>query len=211
MKLIKQILIKQVITENSKKKLESKFKDEKKDLALKCEQLIFEKKKLQKEKKSATHKIEQRFQVEIDNRKRKINQIDFQLEQLHQLPLGSEIVENKKNKKKKIESKIKDKKKDLALKCEQLIFEKKKLQKEKKSATHKIEQRFQVEIDNRKRKINQIDFQLEQLHQLPLGSEIVETKMESLVEVKLGMNWSNFQNETAIIIEDDIVIRIDNE
>src|SRR5690625_5578357 len=85
MKLIKQILIKQVITENSKKKLESKFKDEKKDLALKCEQLIFEKKKLQKEKKSATHKIEQRFQVEIDNRKRKINQIDIQLEQLHQL------------------------------------------------------------------------------------------------------------------------------
>src|SRR5699024_7423621 len=72
MKLIKQILIKQVITENSKKKLESKFKDEKKDLALKCEQLIFEKKKLQKEKKSANHKIEQRFQVEIDNRKRKV-------------------------------------------------------------------------------------------------------------------------------------------
>jgi len=115
------------------------------------------------------------------------------------------------NSKKKLESKFKDEKKDLALKCEQLIFEKKKLQKEKKSATHKIEQRFQVEIDNRKRKINQIDFQLEQLHQLPLGSEIVETKMESLVEVKLGMNWSNFQNETAIIIEDDIVIRIDNE
>src|SRR5699024_1815576 len=154
MKLIKQILIKQVITENSKKKLESKFKDEKKDLALKCEQLIFEKKKLQKEKKSATHKIKQQIQEEINNRKRK---------------------------------------------------------KKKKSTKHKNEQRFQVEIDNRKRKINQIDFQLEQLHQLPLGSEIVETKMESLVEVKLGMNWSNFQNETAIIIEDDIVIRIDNE
>src|SRR5699024_3218646 len=115
------------------------------------------------------------------------------------------------NSKKKLESKFKDEKKDLALKCEQLIFEKKKLQKEKKSANHKNEQRFQVEIDNRKRKINQNDFQLEQLHQLPLGSEIVETKMESLVEVKLGMNWSNFQNETAIIIEDDIVIRIDNE
>src|SRR5699024_25257 len=137
MKLIKQILIKQVITENSKKKLESKFKDEKKDLDMKCEQLIFEKKKIQKEK--------------INN----------------------------KNRKKKLESKVKDEKKNLALKCEQLIFEKKKLKKEKKSATHKIEQRFQVEIDNRKRKINQIDFQLEQLHQLPLGSEIVETKMES--------------------------------
>src|SRR5690625_4018449 len=116
-----------------------------------------------------------------------------------------------KNNKKKLESKFKDEKKDLALKCEQLIFEKKKLQKEKKSATHKIEQRIQVEIDNRKRKINQIDFQLEQLHQLPLGSEIVETKMESLVEVKLGMDWANFQKETEIFIEDDIVIRIDYE
>src|SRR5699024_9387624 len=81
----------------------------------------------------------------------------------------------------------------------------------KKKLESKFKQRYQVEIYNRKRKINQIDFQLEQLHQLPLGSEIVETKMESLVEVKLGMNWSNFQNETAIIIEDDIVIRIDNE
>lgn len=127
---------------------------------------------------------------------------------IKQILIKQVITENSKI---KLESKFKDEKKDLALKCEQLIFEKKKLQKEKKSATHKIEQRFQVEIDNRKRKINQIDFQLEQLHQLPLGSEIVETKMESLVEVKLGMNWSNFQNETAIIIEDDIVIRIDNE
>src|SRR5690625_8050909 len=95
MLFLSQILIKQESSEKSKKKLESKFKDKKKDLALKCEQLIFEKKKLQKEKKSATHKIEQRFQVEIDNRKRKINQIDFQLEQLQQLPLGSEIVESK--------------------------------------------------------------------------------------------------------------------
>src|SRR5699024_10658273 len=132
----------------------------------------------------------------------------FSMKLIKQILIKQVITENSK---KKLESKFKDEKKDLALKCEQLIFEKKKLQKEKKSATQKIEQRFQVEIDNRKRKINQIDFQLEQLHQLPLGSEIVETKMESLVEVKLGMNWSNFQNETAIIIEDDIVIRIDNE
>src|SRR5699024_6560427 len=115
------------------------------------------------------------------------------------------------NSKKKLESKFKDEKKDLAQKCEQLIVEKKKLQKEKKRANHKIEQRFQVEIDNRKRKINQMDFQLEQLHQLPLGSEMVETKMESLVEVKRGRNWSNCQNETATIIEDEMGRRIDDE
>ncbi len=115
------------------------------------------------------------------------------------------------NSKIKLESKFKQEKNDLDLECRQLIFEKKKLQKEKKNATHKIEQRFQIEIDNRKRKINQIDFKLEQLHQLPLGSEILENKMDSLVEVKTGMNWASFQNETAIIIKDDLVIRIDNE
>lgn len=115
------------------------------------------------------------------------------------------------NSKIKLESKFKQEKNDLDLECRQLIFEKKKLQKEKKNATHKIEQRFQIEIDNRKRKINQIDFKLEQLHQLPLGSEILENKMDSLVEVKTGMNWASFQNETAIIIKDDLIIRIDNE
>lgn len=111
----------------------------------------------------------------------------------------------------KLESKFRQEKKDLDIECNQLIFEKKKLQKEKKSATHKIEDRFQIEIDNRQRKINQIDFKLEQLHQLPLGNEIVENKMESLIEVTIGMNWTNFQDETAIIIKDDLVIRIDNE
>jgi len=46
---------------------------------------------------------------------------------------------------------------------------------------------------------------------LPLGSEIVENKIESIVEVSVGMNWTDFLTETSIIIEDDIVVRIDNE
>ena len=111
----------------------------------------------------------------------------------------------------KLENNFKQSKLDLEVESEQLIFEKKKLQKEKKNATHKIENRFQVEIDNRKRAINQINFKLEQLQQLPLGSEIIENKIDSLVEVNVGMNWTEFQEETAIIIEDDIIIRIDNE
>lgn len=102
-------------------------------------------------------------------------------------------------------------KSELNLECEQLLFEKKKLQKEKKNATFKIAKHFQVEIDKRKREINQLNFKLEQLQQLPLGSEIIENKIDSLVDINVGMNWTEFLNETAIIIEDGIVIRIDNE
>src|SRR5699024_1326569 len=127
---------------------------------------------------------------------------------IKQILIKQVITENSKI---KLEKKFKQEKSDLDLECKQLIFEKKKLQKERKSATHKIEQRFQIEIDNRKRKINQIDFKLGQLYQLPLGSEILESKMDSLIEVTTGMNWEKFQNETAIIIKDDIVLRIDNE
>lgn len=127
---------------------------------------------------------------------------------IKQILIKQVITENSKI---KLEKKFKQEKNDLDLECKQLIFEKKKLQKERKSATHKIEQRFQIEIDNRKRKINQIDFKLGQLYQLPLGSEILESKMDSLIEVTTGMNWEKFQNETAIIIKDDIVLRIDNE
>lgn len=113
--------------------------------------------------------------------------------------------------KRELETNFKQKRSDLNLECEQLIFEKKKLQKEKKNATHKIAKHFQVEIDNRKREINQLNFKLEQLHQLPLGSEIIENKIDSLVEVSIGMNWSKFLEETAIIIKDGNVVRIDNE
>ncbi len=113
--------------------------------------------------------------------------------------------------KKKLESSFKQRKAELELECKQLFFEKKKLQKEKKNATYKIDQRFQVEIDNRKSEINQIKFKLEQLHQLPLGSEIIENKIDSIVDITLGMNWRNFEKEKAIIIKNDVVIRIDNE
>lgn len=113
--------------------------------------------------------------------------------------------------KRDLEYKFKQKKAKLYLECEQLLFEKRKLQKEKKNATHKIAKHFQVEIDNKKSSINQLNFKIEQLHQLPLGSEIIENKMESLVEVNVGMNWTDFLEETSIIIKDDIVIRIDNE
>lgn len=113
--------------------------------------------------------------------------------------------------KRKLEYKFKQKKAKLNLECEQLIFEKKKLQKEKKNATHKIAKHFQTEIDKKKRSINQLNFKIEQLHQLPLGSEIVENTIESIVEVSVGMNWTDFLAETTIIIEDDIVVRIDNE
>ena len=43
---------------------------------------------------------------------------------------------------------------------------------------------FKKAIDKRQEKIRQIDFQVEQLHILPLGSEMKETEVDALVEVK---------------------------
>lgn len=95
--------------------------------------------------------------------------------------------------------------------CEHLIFEKRKLQKQIKSSQNEIANRFQLEIDNRKRSITQIAFKIEQLHQLPLGSEITESSAESIINVEIGTDWTTFNDETSIIVKDGLVIRIDNE
>lgn len=93
--------------------------------------------------------------------------------------------------------------------CQQLKFEKRKLQ-HKASVNHQeIEDRFEQEINNRKEKIKLLDFKIEQLNEMQIGSEIMEDEVEALVEVKVGTNWGKLMKEQAIIIKDDQVIRID--
>src|SRR5699024_7346607 len=93
--------------------------------------------------------------------------------------------------------------------CQQLLFEQRKLQNKQGVKKQSIDERFQQEIRNRKEKIVLIDFKLEQLEILEIGSEIVEDEVEALVEVKEGTHWSQVLNEQAIIIKDDKIIRID--
>ncbi|WP_017796647.1 YlqD family protein [Oceanobacillus kimchii] len=93
--------------------------------------------------------------------------------------------------------------------CQQLKFEKRKLQHKASVNPQEIEDRFEQEINNRKEKIKLLDFKIEQLNEIQIGSEIIEDEVEALVEVEVGTNWSKLMKEQAIIIKDDKVIRID--
>jgi len=93
--------------------------------------------------------------------------------------------------------------------CQQLLFEQRKLQNKTGVSKQEIAKRFQPEIKQRKENIKIIDFKLEQLDTLEIGSEIIEKEVEALVEVYEGLHWDEVMKEKAIVIQDGIVIRID--
>ena len=93
--------------------------------------------------------------------------------------------------------------------CQQLSFEKRKIESKQNISREEVSKRFQKEIDKRKEKIRWIDYQLDQLDVLPLGSEITEDEVETIINVEEGDNWEDVQNQGAIIVQDGKVIRID--
>ncbi|SDJ72885.1 YlqD family protein [Sediminibacillus albus] len=92
--------------------------------------------------------------------------------------------------------------------CQQLQFEQRKLQNKKGVSRQEVANRFQKEITKRRDKIKWIEFQVEQLSILPVGSEITEGEVESLVEVEEGYNWDSLVDDKAIIVKDGTVIQI---
>ncbi|WP_394232553.1 YlqD family protein [Niallia oryzisoli] len=92
--------------------------------------------------------------------------------------------------------------------CDQLRFELKKLERSKKFQQHTLTNQFDKEIQNRLEKVKLIEFQLEQLHMLPLGSELKESEVQALVDVGLGDRWSELAQRKTIVVKDDIVIEI---
>ncbi|MBM7598619.1 hypothetical protein JOC34_000976 [Virgibacillus halotolerans] len=109
----------------------------------------------------------------------------------------------------KLKNKFNQSQMRLEQECQQLLFEQRKLQNKTGVSKQEISQRFQQEINKRKEKINLIDFKLEQLDILEIGSEMIEKEVEALVEVEVGSHWNEMVNEKAIVIKDDVVIRID--
>ena len=67
---------------------------------------------------------------------------------------------------------------------------------------------FDKEIQSRLQKIKQIEFQLEQLHMLPIGSEIKEQEIQAIVSVNEGDCWSEITQHKTIVIKDDVIIEI---
>lgn len=128
--------------------------------------------------------------------------------QIIQRVLIKQIVTDKS--KQKLLVKFNNRKTQLEQECQQLKFEKRKLQNKSPLSKYEIANRFQKELSRRKEKINTLDFKIEQLDKLPIGSEIVEREVEALVEVSVGSNWDELVRNKEIVIKDGIVIRIDN-
>lgn len=93
--------------------------------------------------------------------------------------------------------------------CQQLQFEKRKIKNKQVSSRPDLEARFDQEIKNRQEKMKLLDFKIEQLEELEMGSEIVEKEVEALVEVEVGSDWNQIMKDQAIVIKDNKVIRID--
>src|SRR5699024_5496433 len=93
--------------------------------------------------------------------------------------------------------------------CQQLLFEKRKLQNKAGGRQQDIDNRFQQESKQRQDQTKIVEVRMEQLEILEIGSENIEKEVEALVEVKDGSHWDEIMEEQAIIIKDNVVIRID--
>ena len=91
---------------------------------------------------------------------------------------------------------------------DQLLFELKRLERTKNFSSEALKKKFEKEIQMRKEKISVLDFQMEQLHILPLGSEIQEKEVQALVEIQVGDSWDEKIEQSTIIIEDGIIKEI---
>ncbi|MEW9050674.1 MAG: YlqD family protein [Neobacillus sp.] len=91
---------------------------------------------------------------------------------------------------------------------EQLQFELKKLEKTKKYQNSALKKHFEKELQKRHDKEKLYDFQIEQLHMLPLGSELKEKEIKALVEVKVGDKWDEKIAQPTIIIKDGMIEEI---
>lgn len=91
MKILQNVSVKQILTENSKRDLEEKYNKDKFQLQKESEQLRFEFKKLERSKKFSSPNLQRKFSDEFELRQEKIKLIDMQIEQLQKLPLGSEL------------------------------------------------------------------------------------------------------------------------
>ncbi len=99
-------------------------------------------------------------------------------------------------------------KQQLKKECEQLQFELKKLEKQKRFQPNNIRMHFEKEIQKREEKAKLLDFQIEQLHILPLGSELKEKEVNAIIDIEVGDRWEAVQKEKTIIIKDGIIDEI---
>ncbi|CRK80510.1 YlqD family protein [Neobacillus massiliamazoniensis] len=109
------------------------------------------------------------------------------------------------NSRKKLLEKYHSQMQQLQKECSQLQFELKRLEKSKTFSPTALKKNFEKEIQSRKEKEKLLEFQIEQLHMLPLGSELKEKEVQALVEIKVGDLWDEKIGKPSIIIKDGII------
>jgi len=92
--------------------------------------------------------------------------------------------------------------------CSQLQFEQKKMEKAGSFLHGQIKKHFDKERLTRKERIGVLEFQISQLHMLPLGSELKESEVQAIVEIKPGDSWDASLHQEEIIIRDGIIEEI---
>lgn len=105
--------------------------------------------------------------------------------------------------------KFAEEKKRYETECAQLDFERRKvLKKHNHKNNLSITARFNEEIKRRQSKINKLDFQIEQLQILPIGTEVIEEEIEVVYEIQEGDNWNQIANPSEIVIKDGVILEI---
>jgi hypothetical protein len=91
----------------------------------------------------------------------------------------------------------------------QLLFEIKKYEKTKKTPPSPVDvSRYEKEIFSRTEKCKLLQFQLEQLKILPLGTELKETEVQGILEIEKGDDWDELTKERTIVIKDGMIYEI---
>jgi YlqD protein len=111
------------------------------------------------------------------------------------------------NSKQELLIQFQDRKLQFQKECDQLQFELKRLERSKTYSQSALIKHFEKEIEMRREKIKLLEFQIEQLHILPIGSELKEKEVQALVEVQVGDTWSASEQHT-IVIKDGIIEEI---
>ncbi|MCB5934008.1 YlqD family protein [Caldibacillus thermoamylovorans] len=101
-----------------------------------------------------------------------------------------------------------ERRQQLLKEIDQLKFEMKRMEKMKKYPVSSINTYFEKEIEKRKEKVKLLEFQIEQLDLLPIGSELKEREIQGLIDVNIGDNWNESLLNRKITVKDGIVVDI---
>ncbi|EED2517054.1 hypothetical protein G7177_002014 [Listeria monocytogenes] len=101
-----------------------------------------------------------------------------------------------------------EQKRQIEQECDQLHFEQKKMERKSKFQPERVADYFTHELDLRREKKKLIQFQMEQLEVLELGSEIREREMETIIDVQVGDKWDKSIFDKTIVVKDGIIVEI---